>query len=203
MIIVEDKANQLGKHETKNKYWREHGIEVIRAPLPVGDYILVNDKVQDVLDRKAQRGVEPKKMDFVGTYSVCVDTKFSIQELVSDICGKSHNRFRDECILAANNNIQLYVLVENDGQLVYDRNGIYIYNKTITALEDLHSWVNPRLWVLHHGRQKYPSATKGIVLQKACATMEKKYAPLKFVFCGSKDSGKKIIELLTTPSNQN
>lgn len=200
MHLIEDKAQQQGKHITKNRYWEQNGIQVFRHPLPVGDYILVNEKVQDVLDRKAARGIEPKKMDFLGTYDICVDSKFSIGELVADICGKSHERFRDECILAQNNGIKLIILVENDYEIVYSRNGREIVNRTITDLKDLHRWVNPRLWVFQGGKQKYPNATKGVVLMKACMTMEKKYAPLEFRFCSSKDAGKMIVELLTKES---
>lgn len=61
--------------------------------------IIVTD-LMDVINRKNERGVPVKKMDFLGTYNVTVDTKKDIQELVGDICGKQHARFRDECILA-------------------------------------------------------------------------------------------------------
>jgi len=199
MKLIEDKAQQQGKHRQKNRYWEQNGIQVLRYPLPVGDYILVNDKVQDVLDRKAARGIEPKKMDFLGTYDVCVDSKFSIQELVSDICGKSHERFRDECILSQNNGIRLIILVQNDYEVVYNRNGKTIENYTITDLKDLHKWVNPRLWIFRSGKQAYPGATRGAVLMKACLTMEKKYG-VEFQFCSSRDAGKKVVELLTKES---
>lgn len=192
MQIIEDKAQKQGKHKLKNHYWKQNQIEVERYPLPVGDYILVNERVQDVLDRKAKRGMAVKKMDFLGTYDVCVDSKMSVQELVFDVCGKSHARFRDECILAQNNGIQLYILVENEGKRIRGD----IWNKTITRLEDLHSWVNPRLFVTKNGKQVYPTATKGETLQKACKTMEKKYG-VKFLFCSKKDAGRMVIELLT------
>lgn len=208
MVLIEDKAQQEGKHCIKNSYWSSNGIEVIRLPLPVGDYILVNEKVQDVLDRKAKRGIEVKKMDFLGTYDVCVDTKKDIEELISDIIGKQHARFRDECIFAQNNNIKLYILIENMGQEIGHTG---IYNKTITALNELCSWKNPRLFIMKNsdeiigtyknGRpeyrkvQKYPKATKGEQLMKACMTMEAKYG-VKFLFCRPKEAGERILNLL-------
>lgn len=193
LILIEDEAQKEGKHFYKNQFWKTHGIDVLRYGLPVGDYILVNDKVQDMLDRKQARGIKPKKMDFLGTYDVCVDTKFSIQELESDICGKQHERFRDECILAHNNGIQLYVLVENDFEyLTKDQT---IYNRSISKLEDLQTWKNPRAFVRKNGKQLYPSCTKGITLMKACYTMQLKYG-VKFLFCKSLESGKMIIDLL-------
>ena len=181
MIIVEDKAQKEGKHKAKNDYWRKSGIEVIRQPLPVGDYILGNEKVMDVISRKENRNMAVKKMDFLGSYDIAIDSKFSIQELVSDICGKQHDRFRDEAILAQNNNIRLIVLVENEDG--------------ITQLSELHKWVNPRLWIRRGGKQAYPNATRGVTLMKAAHTMQKKYGT-EFLFCKPHESGRIIEQLL-------
>ena len=197
MILISDKGQQKGKHEEKERYWKENGIEVIEAPLPTGDYILANNKAMDVIFRKEQRGIPVKKMDFLGTYNVTVDTKKDIQELVINVCGKSHARFRDECILAQNNGIKLYVLVQNVGGLIKGTKDIY--NPTITSLEDLHKWKNPRLFLMKGPRgnkvQKFPRATKGITLMKACMTMQKEYG-VEFVFCHNRDQGAKVLELL-------
>ena len=193
MHIIEDCGQKINQHIKKNEYWLKHDIRVSRFPLAVGDYVLVNDKIQDVLDRKAKRGIEPKKMDFLGTYDICVDTKKDIQELVSDICGKQHERFRDECILAQNNGIQLIILVENDYQALTKDGSIA--NKTIHSVDELHSWKNPRLFVRKGGKQMYPNATRGITLQKAVHTMSWKYG-VRFEFCSSAEAGAKVIELL-------
>jgi ribosome-associated protein len=192
MILIEDKGQKENQHKIKNYYWQSQGIDVVRYPLPVGDYVLMNDKIQDMLGRKANRGIEPKKMDFLGVYDVCVDTKKDIQELVGDICGKQHDRFRDECMLAQNNGIKLYILVENESFNIRGKN---VESPFISRLEDLHKWINPRLWIRKGGRQAYPNATRGITLQKACYTMQKKYG-VEFVFCSPKDAGRKVIELL-------
>lgn len=191
-ILIEDKANRLGKHKIKNSYWKKQGIEVMRYPLPVGDYIIGSEKVLDVIARKRVRGQEPKKMDFLGTYNVCVDSKFDISELVSDICGKQHDRFRDQCILAQNNGIKLYILVENKGGLI---GRTTIENPTIRKLSDLHSWKNPRLFMRRNGKQLYPNATRGVTLMKACYTLQQRY-DCEFVFCTPEESGAKIMELL-------
>ena len=233
MIVLEDKAQQESKHEIKHRWFDEMDIDLIRVPLPVGDYVLMNDKMQDVIDRKNGRkriigkkevrlkngkiverniydyGVELKKMDFVGTYNVCVDTKKDIEELVNDIIGKQHERFRDECIFAQNNGIQLYILVENTGGEIYHTG---IHNKTITSLDELHSWKNPRLFIMQNSKevigfykngrpkykkvQKYPRATRGEQLMKACMTMESKYG-VKFLFCKPSEAGERIISLLS------
>lgn len=191
MILIEDKNNVVGKHKVKNAYWQSQGIEVIRHPLPVGDYVIVNPTMQDMLDRKAKRGIEPKKMDFLGTYDVCVDSKFKINEIEQNLCGKSHERFRDEAILAMNNGIKLYILVENESFRL--KGGVE--SPFISKVDDLHLWRNPRAWVWRNGKQVYPKATKGITLQKICKTFEKKYG-CEFIFCTPRDSGAKIIELL-------
>ena len=191
MILIEDKAQKENQHIIKNDYWKINGIEVIRHPLPVGDYIICNERVQEMLDRKAKRGIEPKKMDFLGTYNVCVDSKYKIDEICQNLCGKAHERFRDECILAQNNGIQLYILVENESFTIKGN----VESPFISKLDDLHKWVNPRLWIRRNGRQAYPNATRGITLQKACHTMQKKYGVI-FEFCRPQDAGKRIIELL-------
>lgn len=206
-IIIEDIGNKDRQHLAKHSYWESNSILWQRYPLPVGDYILHNDLVRDVINRKNKRGIAIKKMDFIGTYNVCVDTKKDIQELVSNICGQQHERFRDECILAQNNGIKLYILVENKGRYITKD----IQTPTITRLEDLHSWKNPRLFIMkptnevigyyNNGRpkyrrvQKYPNATKGQTLMKACMTMQEKYG-VTFLFCRPEDAGKRVLEIL-------
>ncbi len=195
--IIEDKANKEGLHEIKHRYFIRNGIELIRYPLPVGDYIIADEKVKDVIKRKQDRNIEIKKMDFLGSYKTTVDTKKDIQELVGDICGKAHARFRDECILAQNNQIKLVILVEN--------------NDGISDVRELFQWRNPRLniWknsdiiigLYNNGKprykkvQKYPNATTGKVLAKACLTMNLKYG-VEFRFCKPEESAKEVIKIL-------
>ena len=52
IVLIEDQAQKSGKHEIKNAYWKKQGIEVMRYGLPVGDYILADDRVMDVIARK-------------------------------------------------------------------------------------------------------------------------------------------------------
>lgn len=209
MILIEDKGQKSEKHIEKNRYWTGRGIKVIQEPLPVGDYILANEKVMDVIFRKDKRGIEVKKMDFLGTYDVCVDTKKDIQELVNNVCGKGHARFRDECILAQNNGIKLYILIQNIGGAVKGTRDVY--NPTITKLSDLHNWENPRLYEMKNSSevigfwrngkprykrvQKYQNATKGETLMKACTTMQERYG-VEFVFCHNEDQGAMVLKLL-------
>lgn len=193
MQLVEDKAQKIDQHEMKNRWWKSQGIDVVRYPLPVGDYILADEKVRELIKRKQKRNVEIKKMDFVGTYKVCVDTKKDIQELIGDICGKQHERFRDECMFAQNNGIKLYILVENVGLVINERKGIY--SPFIDKIDNLHKFVNPRLFIWRGGKQLYPTATKGITLKKACLTMMQKYG-VEFIFCKPNQAAEKVVELL-------
>lgn len=193
MILISDRAQQKGKHTIKENYWAKNGVEVLFHPLPCGDYILANDKVLDVIERKTKRGIDTKKMDFLGTYNLVVDTKKDIQELIGDICGKQHSRFRDECILAMNNGIKLIILVENkDG---------------VKETRDLFKWQNPRMhrynkinYMHRIGKwENIPTPksppTSGETLAKACLTMNLKYG-VEFMFCTPYESGAKVVEIL-------
>lgn len=194
LLLIEDKGQKDGQHILKNRYFENNEIEVLRAPLPVGDYIIADDKVSDVIHRKAKRNMEVKKMDFLGTYTVAVDTKKDMQEIIGNICGKSHPRFRDECILAQNNGIKLYVLIENaDG---------------VKSVEDVFKWRNPRLE--RYNRIKYMHScgkwlntsipitppTSGKTLAKSMLTMQLKYG-VEFVFCRQDEAGARVVDLLT------
>lgn len=196
MKLIEDCGQQIGhgdKHILKHRYWASREIECIRYPLPCGDYILTNEKVEDVISRKSKRGVAIKKLDFLGTYNMAVDTKKDMMEIVGNVCGPQHTRFRDECILAQNNGIKLYVLVENE-------DGIHSVN-------DVFHWINPRMHRYNkiaymHSQGKWTNIalpkgkpTAGSTLAKAMLTLQLKYG-VEFVFCHPKEAGRKVLELL-------
>jgi len=169
MILLEDTRQQAGRHDIKHRWFEKHDIEIRRQALYVGDYTLPTDQ------------------------SICIDTKKDIQELVSDICGKQHTRFRAECERAKEAGIQLIILVENRGEKIGRGE---MYNTTIRSLNELHRWTNPRLYIMQGRKQKYPRATRGVTLMKACMTMQLKYG-VRFEFCTPEESAEKIVELLT------
>lgn len=193
MQIIEDIGNKRNMHTTKNEYWESHGAEVLRLPLPVGDYVLVNEKIADVIKRKADRNMTPHKMDFLGAVKSAVDTKQNMAEIAGNVCGKEHARFRDECILAQNCGIKLYVLVENEDG--------------IKNVSDVCKWQNPRAarWYKLNNLHKQGKALKltipkqppvnGETLMKSMRTMELKYN-VEFWFCTPQEAGAKVIELL-------
>lgn len=190
MKILVDTGQQKKKHDLKHACMERLGAELNVVPLPVGDYVLVDEKVEDVLNRKKHRGIDVKKLDLLGSYKVSVDTKRDIAEIIGNICGPQHDRFRDEVILAQRNQIKLYVLVENaDG---------------VSTLADLNRWENPRTkmkkWIRGaDGSRKQvavsPNATKGSTLAKAMRTMQEEYG-VQFLFCRPEETGRKILDLL-------
>lgn len=198
MIIAVDKAQQEGKHDMKHNQMIEMGHELISLPLPVGDYILVDDAVKEVIKR---RGDKLKKMDLIGVCSQSVDTKYGMAEIYGCIIGKQHARFRDECILAQQNNIRLTILIESAPE--------------VKCLEDVKRWQNwPQLKAyckrngiemgqgmmeriddfVAHGGQKPP--VSGEQLYKAMVTLAQKYS-IHWAFCRPEMCGKAIVYLLT------
>lgn len=88
MILLEDTRQQANKHRLKHEYWCEHGVEIIRTKLLVGDYMVFGGRI-------------------------CVDTKMSVEEIAQNIGGREHVRFREECKLAKRIGATLIILVEN------------------------------------------------------------------------------------------
>ena len=93
MVLLEDTRNQPGKHKNIEAFCREHGIEIVRQALNVGDYMLCGPEYGGI------------KGD------VCCDTKTGVLEIASN-CFQEHRRFREECIRAQKYGIQLIVLIE-------------------------------------------------------------------------------------------
>lgn len=86
MILIEDSRNKIGKHNNIFKYCKEHGIEIQRKVLNVGDYMLPQ-----------------------GT--TAVDTKADIEELACDLHRDklALNKKYKKCL---KDGIKLIVLIE-------------------------------------------------------------------------------------------
>ena len=91
MTLIEDSRQQKTKHELKHAYWSEHGVQVFRCKLIVGDYALMP------------------------SLSKIIDTKADMSEIAQNIGGgkEEHKRFINELKLAQDLGVQLFVLVEN------------------------------------------------------------------------------------------
>ena len=195
-IAVDKNQVQAGSHYKSN--FRNHramekmGHELVELPLPYSDYCRVTDEMQDTIDRRRTR---LKKADLVGDIKIAVDRKNSIDEICGNICSskRAHDRFRDEVILAQKCGCKFYVLIED---------------KTVTDIDSLEKWENPRAkrYFIMKAREakgyklgvklaKQPPAS-GKTLAKAMRTMTEKYG-VEFVFCKPEDAAQRIVEILT------
>ena len=107
---------------------------------------------------------------------VAVDTKANMAEIAQNIGGsvKEHARFRNELNRAKEDKTHLYVLVEN--------------TEGIRSIQDVRSWVNPRLI-------ESPKAITGERLAKAMQTMQRRYG-CTFCFCRPEEAAGYIYALL-------
>ena len=201
MRIGVDKGQKDGKHDMKHNQLIELGHELVFLPLPVGDYIIIDDAVEEVIKR---RGDRLKKMDLIGVTKRSVDTKQDMHEVYGNFVGSKHNqhgRFRDETILAQQNGIELTVLVEsapevscladvqhwinwNQVRAYCKRNGIQMGQGMMDRIDEYYE----------HGGQKPP--VKGEQLYKSMKTSAREHG-YRWAFCRPEDTGKAIVYLLT------
>lgn len=197
MKVAYDRAQKAGKHEVKHEWLRKHGVNLIDLPLPVGDYIAVTPEIEDTIKR---RGNRLKKMDLLAVTHTTIDTKRDMEEVYGNLIGGSHQRFRDEAILAQQNGIRFIVLVEDGFK--------------IKSLSDVENWKSRRFWkycrdngistkgdvdaavaeFVNHGGNKPP--VYGTQLVKAMKTMSDRYGII-WEFCGKSQTGKRIMEILS------
>lgn len=171
MILLEDTRQQDKKHSAKHKHFTEHGVEIRRTKLYVGDYTLPTNQ------------------------RVCVDSKFSILEICADVCSKDHARFIREIERAKEIGVVLYVLIENkDGVTDFDTLSKWINPRYLKWKKISSAHKNGKM--LQVSISKIPP-TNGGTLCKALQTIENEHENVKFVFCKPEEAGAKIIELLT------
>lgn len=117
---------------------------------------------------------------YVGDYMnldnprLIIDRKKDLQEICGNVC-QQHERFRNELIRARDAGIQIVILCEHG-------NGI-------KKLSDVPTWYNYR-------KKKSPKAISGKQLYACLCTIRDRYN-VRFEFCEKKDTGKRIIEILT------
>ena len=147
MIVFEDTRNQVGKHKAINDSLNTMGIPVHRTKLFVGDYTRLDNM------------------------TVCIDTKQDWVEVAGNICGKQHERFRNECLRAQHAGIKLVVLVEEE--------------------MPIEQWESPK----RRNGTLICHVSKAI-LMKAMLTMAEKYG-VEFVNCAKSETAKKIVQILS------
>ena len=109
---------------------------------------------------------------FADSGKIVVDTKQDVLEICQNVI-QDHERFRNECVRAQEANIKLVILIADE---------------TITGLQDIFSWKNPR-------RFYSKKCTTGRQLGKILYSMQSKYG-VTFHFCKKHEIGKRIVELL-------
>ena len=110
-----------------------------------------------------------------------IDRKQNLQELCGNVC-QQHERFKKELIRAIDAGIQLVILVE--------------HGPDIQSLEDVWFW----RWRMVNGKkERYVVSAKAVdgeQLYKSLRTIRDRYN-VRFEFCNKKDTGKRIIEILS------
>lgn len=135
-------------------------------------------KILDEFDRQGVKHHSSKL--YVGDYMsldnarLVIDRKQNLQELAGNVC-QQHERFRNELIRARDAGIKIVILCE--------------HGKDIKKLGDVCMWWNPR-------KKSSPKAISGKQLYGCLCTIRDRY-DVRFEFCEKKDTGKRIIEILT------
>ena len=163
-IIQCDTRQKRKHHETKEKYFIELGYKIINSKMLVGDYCIPSNG------------------------SVVVDTKADLSELYGNLI-QQHERFHNECVLAQEAGIKLYILIENkDG---------------IKCVDDVRNWKNPQMFRYYKARrlaktngQKEPKPPcSNVQLIKIMHSMTRDYG-VEFLFCKPQEAGAEVLRLL-------
>lgn len=170
MVIIEDTKQKVGKHLYKNRQMEKLGVEVIRFKLPVGDYVLADSRIMELI-KKGDKKV--KANDLLPYITLSIDTKIGLNEINGDVTVQ-HERFRRELVKAKENGIRLIILCEGEPY--------------VRTMEDVYFWENE-----HYNGSPY--STTGPKLYKSLCTIQEQYGA-EFMFCSRKDTGRIIVELL-------
>lgn len=147
-----------------------------------------------IIEEFDRQGIKhPTSKLLVGDYMsfdnprLIVDRKQNLSELCANVC-QNHDRFRRELVRAQENEIKLVFLVE--------------HGHGINCLNDVVFWANPRRYkrVRDTNTGKWfeveTKAMTGDVFYKILCTQRERYG-CEFLFCEKKDTGRRIIEILS------
>ena len=117
--------------------------------------------------------------DYVNTdnFHIAIDRKQSLSELCNNVV-QDHKRFAAELERAKKYGVHLIILCE--------------HGHGISCLQDVINWENPRL-------KQSPMAVSGERLFRILSAMQANHVKydVEFLFCDKKDTGKRIIEILS------
>ena len=186
--IIADTRNKRG-HHPEMEQMLNLGLNLMIAPLPVGDYALSTPEFKKILDSKIDEQDYLRKfkrknivttvssIDFAGTYHKAIDTKGTISELYKNVTllGERY-RFERECMRAKNLGIDLIILLTD-----------HRYH----SKEDVSKYVSPSGYIY-----------AGVEMLRAMEKLEFLY-PVTFEFLAdNENAGKKIADhLLSDESN--
>lgn len=194
ITIIEDTAQQAGKHTGIKKFIEKIGFNTMRNTLPVGDYALLTQRGREILNIKIKAAERNRsyanyvgrdirtnsdvgrsilqKIDLIGTYDVAVDTKQNLDEVVRTVGGLADERIDQQAIRARNSNTRLYIVVAHD---------------SINNMQDVESYCR-------NNNYNYTAFAKKI------DCLEKKYG-LRFCICSAGYVSLLTIALLTSERN--
>ena len=152
ILVLADTRQQKDKFITN--YFDKNNIQWVRTGLPSADYMAV----------RYDNG-------FIKDYSVLIDTKKDVEEIVSNLCQTTqHERIKREISKARELGCKKFIFL--------------ICDNKIKTPSDLLNWSSKRTKV------------KGETICKIMKTMQQKY-DIKFLFTSKQKAGKVIIDLLT------
>lgn len=153
-VILTDSRQQKENHIIKE--FDKQNILHIRTGLPSADYMALR---------------YDEKQGFYLDYSILIDTKKDIEEIVGNLCNtQSHERIKREIFKGQELGAKEFVFLINGGK--------------VKSIEDLQNWTSKRTKVT------------GKTLYKVICTMKEKYG-VRFIICPRKDMGKKIVDILS------
>lgn len=159
---------QVDSRENRNEHVLEQfnnmGYKYIVSKLYVGDYTLL------------------QKSD------VIIDRKNSLMEVANNICNsREHERFKRELTNAKENNIKLYILIEDE--FIFNLDGVKYYQ--VPRYKS-----NGKKNGVFHRKGEKMTQVNFEALGKAMKTMEERYG-CTFAFAKHDEFGKKVVEILT------
>lgn len=151
MLILADTRQQKDNYITN--YFDKNNIQWLRTTLPSADYMALR-----------------YNNSFIKDYSILVDTKKDVEEIVGNLCHTTeHERIKRE--------------IEKARELGCEQFIFLICDNKIKTIDDLRNWSSKRTKV------------KGETLLKIMRTMSERYN-VRFIFTSKQNAGAKIIELL-------
>lgn len=170
MVLV-DTRQQKGKHDHKNAWFSDHGVQTCSMKLDFGDY---------------QRP----------GFNISVDTKKDIQELVMDV-GRDHARFVRECERARAAGYKLVVLVESNTKY-NDRDQLAKWKSSVCARMCPHRYSCRPAAIKGRRCRRGNKPMQGDTLVKILDSMERNHG-VQFLFTTKHDAARCICEILGEP----